>query len=60
MWTLEGTTDLFFKLPDGMTARITREEWDHAMKVACDCLRCRRREDRMFDIPILGGKKNAA
>lgn len=60
MWTREGDPNLYFQLPNGMAARITREEWEHALRLACDCLKCRRRDDRMFDTPILGGKHYAA
>lgn len=61
MWTLEGSPDLFFKMPPGAKvemASIAKGEWEHALREHCDCVKCRQRDDRMFDIPILG-EKNA-
>lgn len=57
MWISENKEELFFAFPNGKMARITREEWEKAMKISGDCLQCRRRDDLMFDTPILGGRK---
>lgn len=58
MWTLEGQEGLFFRIREDLYAHIAQGEWEHALREKCDCVKCRMREDRMFDIPILG-EKNA-
>lgn len=56
MWTIDGDAEgLYFKITNGM-ARIWKEEWKKALEQKEVCGKCRQREDRMFDIPILGGK----